>query len=350
MYELTFPAPYVAPTHTPVEILAMAGFPEGSYRVVAVDHWFWPGYSGGRDYDGEYQPGEPAKAAYVHQADDGVWEIASGGFANPLARGQRGYYQQTVHITAVVVVLAGHAKADEIAAALEAERKQAEAAYHNKVREFFSLLEQQSAHRALPAAFRRRLADLAEFPSLDISHIEAELRREWVAAEVLNAREEAGEILANWGGWLHTSGRNGRACYWVVRPDGTLREADREEYSRSHRRGAHTQWWNLVEPGELALWWAKGSNAGDHEFEVEKLPVGGCTEAQLEMVLQLEAELENEWRGRRGLASGRPSPAVGDGWGLHPAAPAPEPPKSVAEGGEAASADALAALRERWRK
>lgn len=126
------------------------------------------------------------------------------------------------------------------------------------------------------------------------------------------------------GGWLHTSGQNGRARFWVVRPDGTLREPDRDEYSRSHQRGIHTGWWSLVQTDELGLWWAKGSNASEHAFEVRHRPVGRCTEAQLAAVVHLEDELEAEWGGRRGLASGALSPSVGEGWGLIKR-PGPEP-------------------------
>ena len=60
--------------------------------------------------------------------------------------------------------------------------------------------------------------------------------------DALEARR-ADECLPFFGGWVHTSGQSGRAAYWVVRPDGTLREPDRDCYSRSHRRGDHSQWW-----------------------------------------------------------------------------------------------------------
>lgn len=134
--------------------------------------------------------------------------------------------------------------------------------------------------------------------------------------DALEARRTDG-CLPFFGGWVHTSGQSGRAAYWVVMSDGSLRQPDRNRYSRSHQRGDHSQWWLCVEQDEVALEWGKSSNASSHDFVVHKLPQGGCTPAQLAAVGSLEDNLEREWEGRTGFSSGIASPPVGDGWGLN---------------------------------
>ena len=62
-----------------------------------------------------------------------------------------------------------------------------------------------------------------------------------------------------------------------------------------------------------------------HEFEVIHLPEEGLTEAQLERIREIQDELEEEWRGATGLASGKPSPGIGSDWGLLPTTPAGDP-------------------------
>jgi hypothetical protein len=92
--------------------------------------------------------------------------------------------------------------------------------------------------------------------------------------------------------------------------------------------------WRVLGPEELALRWAKDCSAASHIFEVVKLPVGGCTPAQMATVGEIEKNLDDEWRGRCGLASGIPSPPVGEGWGLckkpEPPKPGPEEPEEPA--------------------
>lgn len=130
------------------------------------------------------------------------------------------------------------------------------------------------------------------------------------------SRQNNGEILIRFGGPNRRSGSTDNRDYWVIRPDGSCREWDSEVYPRSHQRGTPTVTWELIEPDELALSWAKGCSASEHEFTVAKLPVGGCTKEQLRTVARLEDKLEDEWRGRHGLSSGEGSPSVGEGWGL----------------------------------
>ena len=85
--------------------------------------------------------------------------------------------------------------------------------------------------------------------------------------------------------------------------------------------------WRQILPGELVLAWRKAFTAAEHEFEVVHFPEEGLTEAQLERVAEIQQELEDKWAGRRGLASGLPSPAVGRGWGLGNFETPPAPPQ-----------------------
>jgi hypothetical protein len=74
--------------------------------------------------------------------------------------------------------------------------------------------------------------------------------------------------------------------------------------------------WEQILDGEIVLKWSKSCSAADHEFEVIHLPAKGLTEAQLERIQEIQDELEDQWKGACGLASGNPSPSVGSGWGL----------------------------------
>ena len=74
--------------------------------------------------------------------------------------------------------------------------------------------------------------------------------------------------------------------------------------------------WEQILVGEVVLLWSKSCSAAEHNFEVVHLPSEGLTEPQLERIKEIQDELESEWEGARGLASGLPSPPVGDGWGL----------------------------------
>jgi len=64
----------------------------------------------------------------------------------------------------------------------------------------------------------------------------------------------------------------------------------------------------------LAISWKKGTRASEHEFKVYHLPAEGLTEAQIKTLKTLLEELEAEWDGATGLASGSASPSVGEGW------------------------------------
>lgn len=144
--------------------------------------------------------------------------------------------------------------------------------------------------------------------------------------------------------WCRRGGRTNAGDGWVIGPNGQ----DRGNTAWYNPRPRHTsegdKIWEQILKGEVVLQWAKGSSAAPHEFTVVHMPAEGLTEAQLERIREIQDELEREWEGARGLASGLPSPSIGDGWGLIPAV------IPVAKGGERASANQLEALRGHFGK
>ena len=171
-------------------------------------------------------------------------------------------------------------------------------------------------------------------------------------------------------------GKTHRQC-WVIRADGKEREADEEVYS-NHKHVATK--WNVIRPGEVALMWEKGSARSEHRFTVVHMLTETPTDEQVETICAILEGIEQHWQDARGLASGAPSPDVGEGW-LHPVTgksltpgfktsrqqrqagklPTAQPnldepiksvllAKPVAEGGERASTDALATLRAHFGK
>lgn len=153
----------------------------------------------------------------------------------------------------------------------------------------------------------------------------------------------------------HRNGRTNAGRGWVISSNGMDRECNRVDTSmlgsntkRYHQSYEGEHVWDQILAGEVVLKWSKGSSAASHEFEVIHLPAVGLTEAQLERIREIQDELESEWEGARGLASGLPSPPVGEGWGLLPKAILTPAAVPVAEGGEAATDDALEALRQKW--
>lgn len=155
----------------------------------------------------------------------------------------------------------------------------------------------------------------------------------------------------------HRNGRTNAGCGWVIGQNGMDRMSDSVDTSmhsssskRHHQSYEGDHVWDQILAGELVLKWSKGSSAAPHEFEVIHLPEEGLTEAQLERIQEIQDDLDAEWEGARGLASGLPSPPVGEGWGLLPQTPPPSPVTPVSEDGNAASVDQLKALRDRFKK
>ncbi|MEI7765462.1 MAG: hypothetical protein WCI93_02645 [bacterium] len=129
------------------------------------------------------------------------------------------------------------------------------------------------------------------------------------------AEASALELPTNIRIWKRRGGATNAGEGWVIRPNGTFREPDKMECPRPRYSDEGYQNWEQVLVGEVVLHWSKGCSAGEHHFEVIYQPET-LTSAQLEKIAMLEEEIAIEWDGRVGLASGIPSPPVGDGWGL----------------------------------
>lgn len=111
-------------------------------------------------------------------------------------------------------------------------------------------------------------------------------------ALVLAKKEEGGEILTGFTAWHRTGGATNNGDGWVIRPDGSFREHDGDDVKRHKSDGTYR--WEVVQPKELAIRWRCSSIrdvTGNSTFEVVKLPVGGCTEEQLEAVARIEEEI-----------------------------------------------------------
>lgn len=124
--------------------------------------------------------------------------------------------------------------------------------------------------------------------------------------------------------WCRRGGRTNAGDGWVISPNGQDRDDTAWYNPRPHHSSEGDKIWEQILKGEVVLKWSKSNSAAPHEFEVVYLPTEGLTEAQLERIQEIQDELEREWAGARGLASGIPSPSVGSGWGLHTAS-APHP-------------------------
>jgi hypothetical protein len=138
--------------------------------------------------------------------------------------------------------------------------------------------------------------------------------------------------------WCRRGGRTNAGDGWVIGPDGQDRGNTAWYNPRPRHSSEGDKIWEQILKGEVALKWSKGSSAAAHEFEVVHLPAAGLTEAQIERIQEIQDELEREWEGACGLASGIPSPSVGDGWGLC------KKPSPKSNGGTAT----LDNLRRKW--
>jgi hypothetical protein len=153
--------------------------------------------------------------------------------------------------------------------------------------------EEAEVKTAMKAAMREA-RERAEAQAAKKAEAEA-LRAEQKAAEheaELKRREAAGGIIRNLRVWVHTSSKSGDAGAFVVAASGELREHDRDEYERSHGRGAHHVIWDLVEETEGVVEWSAGSSSAPKipTLPVRKKPEGGWTPAQLETLRRIEEE------------------------------------------------------------
>ena len=124
--------------------------------------------------------------------------------------------------------------------------------------------------------------------------------------------------------WRRRGGRTNAGDGWVIGLDGGGRPNTGwtdPSSRRLHCYGEGEMIWDQILPGEIVLKWSKSCSAAEHVFEIVHLPKEPLTEPQLERIKEIQDELEREWEGARGLASGLPSPLVGEGWGLLPKEP-----------------------------
>lgn len=174
--------------------------------------------------------------------------------------------------------------------------------------------EYQSKQRAKAKAEAERIAkQKAE---------EAErLAREAAAEKLAKAEAEAKELglpsdIRIW----HRNGRTNAGKAWVIAQNGMERECDSVDTmacgsssKRYHQNYEGDHVWNQILPGELVIKWSKACTAAEHVCEVVYRPEA-ISEAQLERVVEIQQEIEEEWSGLTGLASGKESPSIGDGW------------------------------------
>jgi len=160
--------------------------------------------------------------------------------------------------------------------------------------------------------------------------------------------------LTNFGGHYRVMGATNNAQFWVIRPDGSLREPDEEVgrgYGQKYLGSEGNKRWDVVASEELAISWSKSNTAAAHQFIVNKLPVNGVTPVQIEIAKSLQTEIANRFDGATGC-SGRMSHSVGNGWELvdETEVPVEEFAKPVVEGGERASAEQIQSLLNRFKK
>ena len=157
-----------------------------------------------------------------------------------------------------------------------------------RIQEFCKAVQGQPAYNCLPKGLQEEVARIWQYQPSSITGLVAKLRQSWPQAEGLLAQQTAGQILANFGGQF---GRGG--LHWVIRSDGSCREADQRIPRDRHHTSEGEMRWEVVQPDELALeaqvnW---RDVVGDSFFKVAHLPVaGGLTTEQWIAVRKIETE------------------------------------------------------------
>lgn len=187
---------------------------------------------------------------------------------------------------------------------IEGEKERREKGALAELQRWFTSLESHPAFHCLSPKTLELCREIAMYGwgytklQTNLAHLEVE----WGKALAVHAQKESGDILSNWEALWRTGGATHCGRAYVVRPDGSLREADRREGLRRPTREILT--WEFVAPEELAISWGRMYSAAPDEFTVAKLPKGGCTSGQLETVSSLEREILNN--------------EGGEGWNLTP--------------------------------
>lgn len=125
-----------------------------------------------------------------------------------------------------------------------------------------------------------------------IARAETEEKAIITRAEALGQEVASGVAMEDFSAWHRRGGMTNNGEGWVIRPDGTFRGHDSDDVRRHKSDGTYL--WKVVRADELALRWQcnhVGDVDGNSEFEVIKLPVNGCTPAQLTAVRQIEEEI-----------------------------------------------------------
>lgn len=171
--------------------------------------------------------------------------------------------------------------------------------------------EYQSKQRAKAQAEAERIAN-------EKAEESARLAREAAAVKLAEAEAEGrvAGLPSDVQIWKRTGGRTGCSKGWVIGIDGVERERDsiyNSNLSRARRYDEGFEIWNQILPGELVIQWTKECTAAEHIFTVVHHPES-ITEAQLERIAEIQAGIAEEWEGLTGLASGKESPSIGEGW------------------------------------
>lgn len=355
--DLEIPPDWERPVFQPAAVLEYAGFSPAQYHLRNdIDAWSWTSGGGSEESpDGRIDriPME-YHAALARQRKDGTWDIGSTAFADDRHAGlgllegcsiRAPNYKDSAWAQAALEKMGvSVARIADIKTHFEQLIETARQTHADRVRQWTRALTERPAFHHLPLEVQQKIRALDT--TLDESAwtgkripFREQLPIEWAKAEDLLRHESAGETLTNWGGHFRRMGGTGNADFWVVRPDGTLRDADAITYRKSYKTEGVKQW-RIVGPDELAITWSKEHTAADHECSVTKPPVGGYTAAQREAVARIANEIAKEWANRTSM-SGKSSPPIGAGWNLagtprpapippHPAwkhsAPASEPP------------------------
>ncbi len=180
--------------------------------------------------------------------------------------------------------------------------------------------------------------------SEEVAHREA-LRKEAEDARLAEERRVAEELASTFGGHFRRMGQSGNADFWVVRPDGTIRNPDEISY-RGRYNSEGDKRWKTFGADELGISWSKVNTAAPHEFRLDQQPPA-MTVAQVETVSRIEREIAETWDNAVSM-TGKKSPLVGKGWDLKSqSAPQPSPEESKPLAGESLN-QALDALRAKF--
>lgn len=163
------------------------------------------------------------------------------------------------------------------------ERDEAEQVRERSLAELVKFREQLEAARVRAEEEARRQAE----EEAERLRAEAEARRKAEEAERMAEDVAVGRAFADFSVFVHTSSQRGDGGGYVIRPDGSLRGHDRDEYSWSHQRGTHTRHWDYVYSYEVALSWEGFRERAERDGVVHKLPVDGLTPEQRETLTRL---------------------------------------------------------------